>query len=35
MNRIEIIHPSGAERKVSSLYADLARRGAVDRKSVV
>ena len=29
MNRIEIIHPSGAERKVSSMYADLARRGAV------
>ena len=29
MNRIEIIHPSGAEQKVSSLYADLARRGAV------
>ena len=29
MNRIEIIHPSGAEKKVSSLYADLARRGAV------
>ena len=26
MNRIEIIHPSGAEKKVSSLYADLARR---------
>ena len=29
MNRIEIIRPSGAEQKVSSMYADLARRGAV------
>lgn len=29
MNRLEIIRPSGAEQKVSSLYSDLARRGAV------
>ncbi len=29
MNRLEIIRPSGAEQKISSLYSDLARRGAV------